>query len=226
MLDAGRVYEVLVGGGLALVPTNAGYGLLAIGAEAVERIYALKGRPAAKPCITVCTWPIFDDLVAPIAPAVRAWLTETVRWTPLAVVGAIAPSSRLLAPLAPFVRSQCTSGATIATFHNAGELVTRVAERAFADGRLLVGSSANRSGTGNTYTLDEVPTEMRTGVDAVVDAGAVPRTGDRRIATTILDLHSGRFLREGMHFDRIARSWEALASSSEERLGASSAGEG
>ena len=60
-----RVYDTLRAGGLAVVPTNAGYGLLAMGARAVERIYALKGRPASKPCITVTTWP--NTAVAGIA---------------------------------------------------------------------------------------------------------------------------------------------------------------
>jgi tRNA A37 threonylcarbamoyladenosine synthetase subunit TsaC/SUA5/YrdC len=99
---------------------------------------------------------------------------------------------------------------TVATFHAAGELVTAVAERAFADGRLIVGSSANRSGTGNCYDLDEVPVEMRTGVDLVIDAGHVPRTSDQRLATTILDLPRGQFLRQGIHFERIERSWRDL----------------
>lgn len=210
MNESGRVYEVLKDGGVALVPTCAGYGLLALRTQAVERIYALKGRPANKPCITVATWPIFDEVVAAVDAPIRAWLAETVRWTPLAVVGWIRPHARLLAPMEPFVRAQCTSAGTIATFHAAGELVTGVAEHAFADGTLIVGSSANRSGTGNCYTVAEVPDEMRRGVDLVIDVGPVARLGAERLATTLLDLTQDRFLREGIRFAEIERSWRAF----------------
>ncbi|MEQ1502309.1 MAG: Sua5/YciO/YrdC/YwlC family protein [Myxococcota bacterium] len=207
--DTGRVYELLVDGGVALVPTIAGYGLVAMRSGAVERIYALKGRPATKPCITVSTWPIFDEVVGGVEPALRSWLVDTTSWAPLAVVGAIAPGSRLVAGMEPFVRAQCTSDGTIALFHNAGTLVTAVAERAFVDGRLVVGSSANRSGAGNSYTLADVPPEMRAGVDLVIDVGSIPRTDDRPLATTLLDLTRQRFLRQGIAFDRIERAWQA-----------------
>ena len=204
--NALRVYQTLLDDGLAVVPTSAGYGLLAMGRRGVERIYALKGRPSSKPCITVTTWPIFDDVAQPIDAPTRRWIDQTIRWTPLAVVAPIRPQSRLLAEADPFVVAQCTQAGTVATFHRAGALVTRVAALALADGRLVVGSSGNRSGTGNAYTLDEVP--ARAQADLVVDVGPIPIPGGARLATTILDLGTGLFLREGLHFDRIARSWE------------------
>ena len=44
-------YSVIKGGGLAAVPTETVYGLSADGLnpDAVERIYAVKGRPETKP---------------------------------------------------------------------------------------------------------------------------------------------------------------------------------
>lgn len=141
----------------------------------------------------------------------RAWITDTIPWTPLAVVARINPASRLLGSLDPFVYGQCTQAGTVATFHAAGDLVVRVAERAYVDGRIVVGSSGNRSGHGNAYTLDEVP--MRGEADLVVDCGAIPIPGGERRATTILDLHSGLFLREGLHYARIERSWRRFQGS-------------
>ena len=49
--DIPRAKEILARGGLVAVPTETVYGLAADGlnAEAVERIYAVKGRPEAKP---------------------------------------------------------------------------------------------------------------------------------------------------------------------------------
>ncbi len=109
--------------------------------------------------------------------------------------------------LHPFVRAQCTQDGTIATFHEAGRLVTRVAEIAYEHGRIVVGSSGNRSGAGNAYVLEEVPARFE--ADLVVDCGPIEIPGGARLATTILDLPNGRFLREGLHFARIRESWEA-----------------
>jgi tRNA A37 threonylcarbamoyladenosine synthetase subunit TsaC/SUA5/YrdC len=204
--QAWKVYATLVKGGIAVVPTNAGYGLLAMGPEGVRRIYELKGRPTSKPCVTVTTWPVFDDITAPIAPEVRDWIAETVGWTPLAVVTSLDPRSRMLRCLDPFVFAQCTQAGTIATFHEAGDLVVRVADIAHAHGRLVLGSSGNRSGAGNAYTLEEVP--ARDHADVVVDCGRIEMPGGSRLAGTILDLATGRLLRQGIHFERIRASWE------------------
>ena len=205
--EAWQVYVTLVAGGVAVVPTNAGYGLLAMGPQGVRRIYEMKGRPKTKPCVLVTTWRIFDEVAAPIDPDVREWIVDTLRWTPLAVVTRLNPGSRMLSCLDPFVRVQGTRDETLATFHEAGPLVTRVAEIACEEGRLVFGSSGNRSGAGNAYTLEEVPSRFE--ADAIIDRGPIAIPGGARLATTILDLPNGRFLREGLHFERIRDSWAA-----------------
>ena len=208
--DAQRIYDILRRGGLALVPTDVGYGLLAMESEAVERIYALKGRPVTKPCVTVANAAILADVALPVGAVVVDWLRHITRTLPLAVVAPLDPASRLVGSMAPFVRSQATHEGTIAAFFSAGRLVESVAELARADGRLVVGSSANASGTGNNATLAEVPETMRLGADAVVDRGPVRLANPEKIPATILDLTTGRFLRRGVAFEQIERSWTAV----------------
>jgi tRNA A37 threonylcarbamoyladenosine synthetase subunit TsaC/SUA5/YrdC len=210
-LDVRRTYELIRDGGLALVPTTAGYGLIGMRPAAVARIYALKGRPRSKPCVTVATWRIFDQVTAAVDPGARAWAEQVVQHHPLALITRIDEASAPIRRLAPEVRDQCTKDGTIATFHAAGPLVCGVARLAYADGELVVGSSANRSGTGNTHTVDEVPPEMRAAADLTIDHGCTPLAHLGRVATTILDLTSGRFLREGLHFEAIRGSWESVA---------------
>lgn len=207
--DAARTYEVLVAGGLALVPTDVGYGLVAIKEAAVQRIYNLKGRPLSKPCVTVANARIFDDVALPIDADVRGWIDQVTRMTPLAVVAKLDPASRLLASMSPDVHTQATRNGTIATFHNAGPIVQRVAELAFADGMLVVGSSANLSGTGNNDRFSDVPLSMRRDADLVIDRGPVWYGNDQRLATTILDLTTGTFQRKGVNFALIERAWTA-----------------
>lgn len=208
--DARRMYTLLADGGLALARTNTGYGLVAMRGEAVRRIYELKGRSAAKPCVTVGTMAILDDVAIGIEPETRSWLSRAVTQWPIAVIATTNPQSVLLSSFEPFVASQCTKEGTIATFFGVGDLIARTAAIAHEHGQLIVGSSANLAGTGNNYTLDAVPDAIRSAVDLEFDYGAAPFTDDRKLASTILDLTCGAFLRVGVAFVEVEASWRAF----------------
>jgi tRNA A37 threonylcarbamoyladenosine synthetase subunit TsaC/SUA5/YrdC len=205
--DARRMYTLLADGGLALARTNTGYGLVAMRSDAVRRIYALKGRSAEKPCVTVGTMAILDDVATGIDPDVRGWLSRAVAQWPMAVIARTNRRSSLLSSWEPFVASQCTKSDTIATFFGVGELIARTATIAYEHGELIVGSSANLAGTGNNYTLDAVPDEIRSAVDLELDYGIAPFTSDRKLASTILDVTREAFQREGCAFAEVEASW-------------------
>jgi tRNA A37 threonylcarbamoyladenosine synthetase subunit TsaC/SUA5/YrdC len=207
--DAMRAYERLREGGVVLLPTDVGYGLVAIGEEAVARIYALKGRPHAKPCVTVANAAILDDVATIGCHSTRAWVTQIAARTPIAVITDVRADSVLLGRLHPFVHGQATTDGTIATFVNAGPLVVEIAELAHADGRLVVGSSANVAFTGNNYRLEDVPASIRDHVDLVIPGGPARYRNEQRLATTILDLRTGTFVRVGIHHAMIEASWRA-----------------
>jgi len=176
--------------------------------DAVRRIYELKGRPASKPCVTVANGEIYDDVALPIDQAQRSWLDDIASQTPLAVISPVNRASRLLATLSPYLLSQVTQDGTIATFLSAGELVQRVGDLALADGRLVVGSSGNISGAGNNSTFDAVPESIRRGVNLAIDWGPVRYANDQRLSTTILNLITAKFLREGVNYAQIERAWQ------------------
>lgn len=207
---AERGYGVLRDGGVVLLPTDVGFGLVGCSDEAVARIYALKGRPRSKACVTVATMEILDDVVDVVGGELRAWLAEISERTPIAVVGRYRSDSRLLRSFSPFVREQATSGPTIAAFLNAGELVTAIGKLAQRDGRLVVGSSANVAFTGNNYALEDVPASIRDHVDLVIEGDRAQWHNDERLATTILDLQTGRFIREGINVAMIAEAWRTF----------------
>jgi tRNA A37 threonylcarbamoyladenosine synthetase subunit TsaC/SUA5/YrdC len=208
--DAQRAYHVLRCGGIVLLPTDVGYGLVACSDAAIGRIYELKGRPAAKPCVTVANAAILDD-VAELADArLREWTLGVARTSPIAVINRVRPESRLLARLSPFALGQATTNGTIATFLNAGALVSEIAELALADDRIVVGSSANLASTGNRYRLAEVPAVIRDAVDLVIDGGDARYENSQRLATTILDLTTFEFQRIGIAAAEIEASWKAF----------------
>jgi tRNA A37 threonylcarbamoyladenosine synthetase subunit TsaC/SUA5/YrdC len=205
--DVQKVYATLRDGGLALVPTDTGYGLVAIGEQAVRRIHALKGPPATKPCVTVATPAITERVAAPLPRSIVDWIEAITYTSPLVIVTKLADISGLRASQSAFVREQTTSGGTIALLYSAGPLLERIAELARVDGMLVVGSSANLSGTGNNYRLDDVPDSMIDDADLVLDRGPTRFQSSERLAATILDLTTGQFIRSGIDFAHIAQSW-------------------
>ena len=211
-----RAYAILRDGGLVLLQTDVGYGLVAMHDRAVQRIYELKGRPSSKPCVTLADASIIDDLVTGVDRRVLAWVDRTSRRTPIAVISPLNPASRLLSGLSPYMRGQTTTAGTIATFYSAGPRVMRLAARAWADGMVMVGSSANSSGTGNNYALESVPESMRAGADLVIDDGRARYAQPDGMATTMLDLTKGTFQRKGINFDLVDAAWRSFQRESSE----------
>ena len=200
-----RIYQVLRAGGLALVPTDVGYALIAIHEPALRHVYELKGQPLAKTCVAIGNPTILACVALPIATEVRRWLATITKITPLTVVAEIDPGSPLVGAMSPFVRAQTTRGNTMAMFLSPGDVVEHVAELALDKGRLVFATAAHA----RNHTLGDVPSAIRVNADYVLDHGPVWYENVEQL-TTILDLTTGTFVRKGINYKLIERSWRAL----------------
>lgn len=188
--------------------TDTGYGLVAMRSEAIRRIYALKGRIASKQCVTVGTLPIVDSIARGVTPAQREWLAHASLHWPLAVIVKYRPDAPLLARVEPFVAHQTRRGDTLALFFGVGPVIRQCAEIALANGELVVGSSANLSGTGNHYDLASIPDELTRGVDLVVP-GTPRYQSPERLASTIVDFTTGEITRRGVDAAAVEQAWRS-----------------
>jgi L-threonylcarbamoyladenylate synthase len=186
---AGRLRECLASGGVALFPTDTVYGL---GCDpqrssAVERLYALKGRPADRPAAV---------MFFALAEALNA-LPELGARERAAIEALVPGPVTLLLPN----RTRCFPLACGPDPSTLGLRVPLLAESLSAlravPGPVLQ-SSANFSGGTDARRLDAVPASLREGADLVIDGGELPGT-----ASTVVDLRdyeqSGdwRVLRKG-----------------------------
>ncbi len=174
--DARRLEECLSGGGLAVFPADTVYG---IGCDpedraAFERLYALKGRPAARPAAVM-----FFSL--DVALAALPELGERERGAMRALlpgpVTLLLPNRRHRFPLA--------CGPDPDTL---GVRVPLLAWTLAALSRItvpVVQSSANISGEADGRRLADVPAVLREGVDLALDGGELPG-----IASTVIDLRA------------------------------------
>jgi L-threonylcarbamoyladenylate synthase len=158
-VDIDGLRSVLLGGGLAIVPTDTVYGLAAAldSPEGVDALYALKRRPRDQACQVLLYAPVLlDEALAPLdektQAAARALLPGPATCIIPDPVGRYATAS-LGEPGSVGVRAPLVSGP-------------------IADLDIpLVATSANDPGGPDPATLDEVPARIRHAVAAQVDAG-------------------------------------------------------
>ena len=183
--DAETFARCIAVGGVAVFPADTVYGLACEPdtREAVERLYALKGRRPDKPSAIM-----FFDLELAFAalpelePRTRALLSRLMPGG----ITALLPN--------PLRRYPLACGAGGGDVHTLGLRVPALPAgiEALAGMRWpVMQSSANRSGGLDAQVLEEVPEEIREGADLVLDGGPLEGT-----PSTVVDLR--RFELDGM----------------------------
>lgn len=186
---AAALDDCLAAGGVALFPADTVYGLGVDpeSAAAVDRLYALKGRPPARPSAVL--W--FDleralDALSGLGPLTRG-AVERLLPGPVTLV---LPNPAGLFPLACGPEPQ-RLGVRVPAVDG---ILLPLAEVS----RPLLQSSANPSGGADARRLADVADSIRAGVDLELDGGALPGT-----SSTVIDLGEFeprgefRILREG-----------------------------
>ena len=202
---ADRVVDVIVKGGLALVPFGVAYAFLTGSRAPLGRIYELKLRPPKKACPILVSW---DDFVA----AADAAPTEIDRMR--RVVDAQLPVGVLVKPKwdSAMVRSipeDClellTTNGKLGLFMNMGGMSGELLAAGARASVRLFGSSANISGMGNSFSLKDVPESIVSAMDILCDAGTCTFANPDRLPSSIVDLETGQLTRRGILHEEIGR---------------------
>ena len=179
--DARRVYETLLGGGIGIIPTDVGYVILGVTAEAIWKIFRVKRRKPEKLNAMCGCLEMHRDLHL-LDDDRRAVVSAIVGDADLPM-GTVAPG-RLdhpaLASLDEDVLDQTTDEGTIAMLLNAGPLLDELARIAFADNRLVIGSSANISLRGVKFRAGDIEPEVGEAADIAIGYG-LSRYGARTV---------------------------------------------
>lgn len=187
MSDAAAFAGCIARGGVAVFPADTVYGLACDpeNADAVRRLYELKGRPADKPAAVM--WFDRDAALAALpelSPRTRAAFE---RLTPGGVT-LLVPNPRGRFPLAAGPAGE------------GGVLGVRIpiVPQLQTVPLVVLQSSANHSGGADAREVRAVPEAIRQGADLVLDAGPLPGT-----PSTVIDLQGyeetgeWRIVREG-----------------------------
>lgn len=165
---------VLRRGGVVAYPTDTVYGLAvdALQAEAIARLYAVKGRPESKALPVIIGSLAQLTLVVATVPATAERLMAVFWPGPLTLL--LPPHKRI--PAALLGESDCIGVRWPAS--------TISQQLAIGLGGAITASSANRSGAAPALTAAEVMAQLAPAVDLVLDAGAVTSP----VVSTILDV--------------------------------------
>ena len=157
----GRAAEIIARGGLVAVPTETVYGLAANGldAAAVERIYAVKGRPEVKPLSLMVHGPEAMGHCWKRVPAQARSLAAEFWPGPLTIIGESAES------IPSIVRA---GGSTVGLRCPDHPLTLELLQKC---GLPLAAPSANPSGAPSPKTAAQVLEYFDGKIDAVIDGG-------------------------------------------------------
>jgi len=202
---ADRVVEIIGNGGLALVPFGVAYAFLTGSRIPLEQIYELKLRPPQKACPILVSWEDFVD-AADATPA----QVDRIR----AVIEAELPVGVLVKPkwenaTVRSIPQDCldllTTDGKIGLFMNMGGMSRELLDAGARAGVRLFGSSANISGMGNSFSLEDVPESIVSRMDIVCDAGKCTHANPDRLPSSIVDLATGQLTRRGILHEEIGR---------------------
>jgi L-threonylcarbamoyladenylate synthase len=171
-------------GGVIAFPTETFYGLgvAALDSDAVDRLLALKGRPAGKPVLVLVDSVAMAESVAEISPAARALMTQ--HWP-----GALT----LVMP----ARARVPAGITAGT----GTVGVRMSPHAVARGLVnalgapITAPSANPAGGPPPTSAADVLAHFESGIDLVLDGGPAPGGAPSTVLDVTVD--PPRVLRAG-----------------------------
>ncbi len=201
--DARRVYEVLSGGGIGIVPTDVGYVIVACDADAIWKIFAAKQRKPDK-LNAVCGCKALHLELHDLPDQKRAIVSAITEACdlPMGTAAAAQLSHPALARLSEDILEQTTHNGTLAMLLNAGPMMNALAEIAFADNRLVIGSSANVSLKGVKFRVEDIEPEIIHAADIVIDYGLM-RWNIYGRSSTMIDVGDLSVIRYGSCFDLI-----------------------
>jgi tRNA A37 threonylcarbamoyladenosine synthetase subunit TsaC/SUA5/YrdC len=203
--DARRVFDVVSAGGIAIIPLDVSYAIVARTLDAVKRVYGAKQRSWNKPTGIFGNQWLHDQLHI-LDDRSRAMIRRITidHDLPMAVIARYRIEHPLLSTLDPAVLANAVKGDTLNILLNAGELRTAIADLALSVPMLFVGSSANLSLGGSKYRLKDVEREVRDVADIEIDYGLSPYHNPYGRSSTMIEFPSLRVQRVGVCFDEIA----------------------
>lgn len=202
--DARTVFDVLKAGGVVIIPTEVGYGLISSSAEGIERSFRAKQRKPGHTLGVLGTWTTHRQLHD--LPEDKFTISRTITEEFGSVLAIVAPCHQdhpRLQKLSEQTRERIFVNNTLGIAILEGPFGRELGRLVDEDGGLIVGSSANVSGKGQKFRIEDIEPEVRNCADLIIDYG-LQRYWIYGRAGTNIDLHNMKVLRIGAAYEVFA----------------------
>lgn len=202
--DARKIYEMVASGGAVIMPGDVGYGAVASSSSALQRLFRAKQRAPHKRHAMAGNYELHRE-VHQLGSREQDMVDAVVldAGLPLTVVGPYDASHPVVAAIESETLKASTVGSTLAMLVNGGALQDAVVRIAHGDGLPLLGSSANLSGTGTKFRVQDIQQPVIDAVDMVVDYGLRKYHLYHR-SSTLIDFSTMEVVRIGSCYELIS----------------------
>jgi tRNA A37 threonylcarbamoyladenosine synthetase subunit TsaC/SUA5/YrdC len=198
--DARRAMDVMQNAGIAILPNDVGYSLIAARGSALRRIFDTKKRAPSK-----LNAMLGDDELHRVSPRGRA-IVEAITLDydlPLGLIAACRPDHPLLGTLDADTFERSTKDETLLMLLNAGSFHREITRLSLERQTPLFGSSANLSMHGTKFRVEDMEPEITAIADVVVEYGLM-KYHLWQSSSTLLNCETLEVVRYGSCYENIA----------------------
>lgn len=202
--EARDALGILQSGGVVILPHLCGYGAFGGTEEAANRIFSTKQRGSHKRNTMLCDMDTQREVH--VLDRRTQDMIEAIAVDYDLPLGAIAPyrtDHPLLRDLGDGLLKGSTAHGTINLYCNPGAFPDALCRLARDAGQVIFGSSANLTGSGQKFRVDEIQPEVKAIADMIVDHGLCRYHMYRRSAT-IINFAKLEVVRIGCCYEQIA----------------------
>ena len=202
--DARRAIDIIKKGGIALVPNDTGYALCGASMDPLKKIYDTKRRGSHKRNAMAGDLETQRDLMT-LGRREQAMVEALVvdHDLPIGVIGPFRADHPLLRKLDADAVKASTAVGTIGMLLNAGPFHKELTRLSREEVVPLFGSSANLTGTGTKFRVEDVQPELRKIADITIDYG-LRRYHLYRRAGTLINFSTMEVIRIGACYELIS----------------------
>lgn len=202
--DARRVIDIVKNGGIGLVPNDTGYAFVGSTLEPLRKIFETKMRGSHKRNAMAGSLDMqreMHTLDKRAQQMVDALVLD--HDLPVAVVGPYRQDHPMIQKLGPELLKASSAAGMIGVLLNGGTFHAELCRISHEETVPLLGSSANYTGTGSPFRIEDIPDELRKIADIEVNHG-LRRGHVYQRAGTVINFSTMEVIRIGACYELIS----------------------
>lgn len=176
------------------MPTEVGYGLVTSSTEAIQKAFSAKKRRPGHAQGAIGSYDLHRQLH--VLPEEKLDMIRVLHQDLDMSFGIVAPfrsEHPILQQLTPGTMANTTNNGTLGIYVGKSSLLMELGRLNDEAGQLMLGSSANLTGTGQKFRVEDVDPELKEAADIIVDYGLQRYHIYGGRPSTIIDFENMRF---------------------------------